>query len=257
MNFRLRAFLVHLGSSATVLSLILGVLYFGWYQWPGWYVTGVTSVMAILIGVDVTLGPLVTLLIANPGKPRRELARDIGVVVTVQLIALVYGTTALWSGRPLYYVFWVNGMKVLSASEIHSKEAAVARQKNPQLAPYWYSTPRWVWAPLPVKLDGRPGSAGGESLSEAQLRVLSNIVPQPGQFKPLSQAGDELRARLRKVDQISIFSPEERTLLKQRLAQHGLPADTPNTMFLAGYGRPLLAVFDPATLRVEALIPAT
>src|SRR6185437_11199982 len=117
MSFRLKAFLVHICSSAIVLSAILGALYFGWYRWPGWYVTGVMTVMAILIGVDLTLGPLVTFLIANPRKPRRELVRDVGVVVTVQLIALIYGASALWIGRPMYYVFWVNGFKVVAASE--------------------------------------------------------------------------------------------------------------------------------------------
>ena len=35
-------------------------------------------------GFDVVLGPLLTLVIANPAKPRRELVRDIAIIVCVQ-----------------------------------------------------------------------------------------------------------------------------------------------------------------------------
>jgi hypothetical protein len=255
MSFRLKAFLVHIGSSATVLTLILGALYLGWYRWPGWYVTGVITVMAILVGVDLTLGPLITLLIADRKKPRREFVRDVGVVVAVQLIALIYGASALWIGRPLYYVFWVNGFKVVAASELPAKDRVLARKENPEFAPHWYSTPRWAWAPRPVAHDAI--SPKDASAAEKEIRVLASIIPMPQAFRPLSQAGDDLRSHLRKVDQISIFSLEERRVLKQRLVQRGLTSDTPDATFVIGYGRPLLAVFDPTTLTLKALIPAT
>jgi hypothetical protein len=105
MRFRLKAFSLHLLSSATVLTLILGALYFGWYRWPGWYLTDVTRVILVMVGVDVVLGPTLTLIIANQKKSRRELTRDIGIIVAVQLCALTYGSVSLWNGRPLYYAF--------------------------------------------------------------------------------------------------------------------------------------------------------
>ena len=126
MKFRLKCFGFHLLGSACMLTLLLGGLYYGWYQWPGWYLTGVFHVTAILGGVDVTLGPLVTLLIANPKKPRRELARDISIVAAVQLIALVYGAGVLWHGRPLYYTFTVNRLVYVQAWEIPADEMALA-----------------------------------------------------------------------------------------------------------------------------------
>ena len=71
MHFRLKLFSLHLLSSATVLTLILGCLYFGWYRWPGWYLTDVTRVVLVMICVDVLLGPTLTLIIANQKKSRR------------------------------------------------------------------------------------------------------------------------------------------------------------------------------------------
>src|SRR6202042_225449 len=97
MHFPLKAFALHLLSSATVLTLILGSLYFGWYRWPGWYLTDVTTVVLVMVCVDVALGPTLTLIIANRSKERHVLARDIGIIVAVQLCALAYGSVSLWN----------------------------------------------------------------------------------------------------------------------------------------------------------------
>ncbi len=91
MAFRLRAFGIHLLISAGVLTFVLGALYLGWYRWPGWYVAGVSGVVGTLVCVDLTIGPLFTLIVAQSTKPRRELARDITIIAAVQVAALIYG----------------------------------------------------------------------------------------------------------------------------------------------------------------------
>src|SRR5271156_1077524 len=115
MRFRLKALGLHLSASASALSLILGSLYLGWYYWPGWLLTDVTHVIVVMIGVDVVVGPLLTFVIAHPGKPRRELVRDVSIIVAVQLCALVYGTTSLWKGRPLYYAYSESVLQLVQA----------------------------------------------------------------------------------------------------------------------------------------------
>jgi hypothetical protein len=105
MKFRLAALGLHLLGSCVALTLILGGLYLGWYRWPGWYLADAVQVTTVLAGVDLVAGPLLTFIIASAVKPRRVLIRDIAVIVTVQLIALAYGTVSLWHGRPLYYAF--------------------------------------------------------------------------------------------------------------------------------------------------------
>src|SRR5450755_914411 len=99
MKFRLRAFGLHLAGSCCVLALVLGSFYLGWYRWPGWYLSGVLSVVAVMCVVDLALGPILTMIVANPDKARRTLARDITIIVAVQAAALVYGTITLWLGR--------------------------------------------------------------------------------------------------------------------------------------------------------------
>jgi len=142
MRSRLKAFGLHLLGSATVLALVLGALWLGWYRWPGWYLSSVLHVVGIVVMVDLVMGPTLTLIVANPGKLRRIFARDVAVIVSVQLAALVYGTVTLWSGRPLYYAFSENSLDCVQASDIDVSEAAVALRQNPTLAPHWYSLPR-------------------------------------------------------------------------------------------------------------------
>src|SRR5215469_14171687 len=131
MKFRLTAFGLHLLGSAIALTLVLGALYLGWYRWPGWYLSSVLHVVGVVVLVDLALGPTLTLIIASPGKPRRALARDIGVIVTVQIVALGYGAATLWQGRPLYYVFSVSSLDMVQASDIDAQERRLARQQNP------------------------------------------------------------------------------------------------------------------------------
>jgi hypothetical protein len=249
MKFRVKAFALHLLSSAAVLSLILGALYLGWYRWPGWYLTGLPHVAAMMVGVDVALGPLLTMVIANPSKPRRELARDVGIIVLVQLVALIYGTSTLWSGRPLYYTFSVDRLEFVQASDLDKSQIELAQQSNPALAPHWYSLPRWIWAPLPDDEKLR-SSIVGSAISGGP-----DVIQMPRFFKPWSDGLPQLRKHLKKAAQFNgLFTKPEIKVLEERLRQLGLPPEWSNTLFIVGRGRPLLAVFDGPASHVIAIV---
>jgi hypothetical protein len=248
MKFRLKAFGWHLLGSSMALSIVLGGLYLGWYRWPGWYLTGVVHVASIFGSVDLTLGPLVTLLIANPKKPRGQLARDIAIIATIQLCALVYGAATLWSGRPLYYTFSADRLETVHGADVPSAERELARSQNPQFAPYWYSLPRWVWAKMPED------EATRNKIITSAVAGGDDVIDMPRYFKPWEQASSERSKQLKRVDELLIFTKPERKILKERMTALGLPADQPIGMYLIGSDRPLLAVFDPAGAQIKALI---
>src|SRR5579863_9833836 len=177
MHFRLKLFSLHLLSSASVLTLILGCLYFGWYRWPGWYLTDVTRVVLVMVCVDVVLGPTLTLIIANQAKARRVLVRDIAIIVAVQLCALLYGSVQLWNGRPLYYAFSENVLQLVQAYDIDANEAKLGRQQNPEFAPHWYSLPRWIWAPLPQDAGTR------KQIVTAAIAGNNDVISMPRYYK--------------------------------------------------------------------------
>jgi hypothetical protein len=250
MRFRLKAFGLHLLASATALSLILGSLYFGWYRWPGWYLADAVHVVLVMIGVDVVLGPLLTLIIARSTKPRRELARDIAMIVVVQLCALGYGTVSLWNGRPLYFAFSENILQMVQAYDIEPGEAALGRQKNPELAPHWYSLPRWIWAPLPMDADE------SRKIVTSAITGGDDVISMPRYFKRWEQGVPDLRKQLKKVDDVAYFSKRQKEALKERMRAAGLATDQLDTMVLTGRGHPLLAVLDPNSAKITAIYQA-
>ena len=127
MRFRLKAFGLHLLGSACALSLVLGGLYFGWYRWPGWYLTGVLHVLLIVCGRRSRARADADVDHRQPHKPRRELARDIAMIVAVQLVALTYGAATLWHGRPLYYTFSADRLEMVQASDIDARRRSRLR----------------------------------------------------------------------------------------------------------------------------------
>jgi hypothetical protein len=248
MRFRLTAFSVHLLSSACVLTVVLGGLYLGWYFWPGWWLVRVRTVAGIAVLVDVVLGPTLTLLIANPKKPRRELTRDIGIIVAVQLCALVYGAFTLWHGRPLYYTFSSDRLEVIQASDIKPEDAALGRQLNPALAPHWYSRPRWIYAPLPDD----PKVA--EKIMTTAIFGAGDVVDMPRYFKPWEQGAAELRRQLKPVSELKALSAPEKARAQSLLQARGLRAAEPNAIVMFGDACRLVAVLDPATLRLVTFL---
>jgi len=251
MKFRLTAFGLHLLGSATALTLILGALYLGWYHWPGWYLSEAVHVILLMVGVDVVLGPLLTLIVANSKKSMRVLGRDIGIIVTVQLVALLYGTMVLWSGRPLYYAFSVDCLEVVQASDIDADARKASEQQKLALAPHWYSLPRWIWAPLPQDPEEAQKIVG------SALGGGTDVIGLPQYYKPWDLGLKDLHAQLKKVDEIRYFSPKQKKALKERMQASGLAVDQPDAIALMGRGPSLLAVIDPASLRIKAIIKAT
>jgi hypothetical protein len=248
MRFRLTAFGLHLLGSFSALTLVLGGMYLGWYRWPGWYLSSVAHIVGIVVMVDLVLGPTLTLVVANANKPRRALTRDIGIIVTIQLTALVYGAVTLWLGRPLYYAFSTDCLQLVQASDFHRDEIAKGRKQNAGLAPYWYSLPRWVWAPLPKD------SATAAKIVRSALSGGQDVIQMPRYFKPWTDGLPSLRDQLKAVDDIRYLSTPEKQTVKAQMTREGFTPDAANAIIFWGGSRRLIAVLDPATLQIKALL---
>ena len=147
MKFRmqraLRAAALHLGGSLLVAALA-GALVFGlWYPYPYRELAGGRELFLLIVVVDVVCGPLLTLVLYNPAKPRAELWRDLGLVVLIQLAALGYGLHVVWQARPVYLVQEVDRFKVIGLPALEAAEVA----KLPDAL-----QPRWMGGPLTVAI---------------------------------------------------------------------------------------------------------
>jgi hypothetical protein len=248
MRFRLKASGLHLLASTTLLTLVLGGLYAGWYRYPGWYLTGAAHIVVLVAAVDLALGPTLTLIVAHPHKPRRVLARDIAVIATVQAIALVYGAFTLWYARPLYYAFSVDRLELVQASDLHTDKSGGAREGHGEFAPHWYSRPRWIWAPLPEDPDE------ARKIVESAVFGQEDVVQMPRYFRAWDRGLPELRKQLRALDEWQYFSRTEKQTMRTRLTKLGIAVDRRNTLILWGGTRRVLVAFDSATLHMRAVL---
>lgn len=108
-NFRWKAFAVHLAISLAVLAVLLWILFRYWFPDYLFDTDGGWQALRVIAGVDVVLGPLLTLIVANAAKPRQELRRDFAIIGLIQVAALSLGTWLAWDNRP-YALLWYDGM---------------------------------------------------------------------------------------------------------------------------------------------------
>lgn len=131
----------HFGGSL-LAALIIGALVFGvWFPHPFRELAGGTELFFLIMAVDIVCGPLLTLVLFNPAKPKRELVTDLSLVVFVQLAALAYGVWTLHIARPLYLVHEVDRFKVIALADVDVAEL----DKLPEpLRPKFFKGPQTV-----------------------------------------------------------------------------------------------------------------
>ncbi|MEH6626452.1 MAG: hypothetical protein V7739_08405 [Motiliproteus sp.] len=100
---KFKAFLLHFSLSLSIFCAVTLLVALIWY--PSIYLetSGVWKAMQMVALVDVGLGPLMTLILFKKNKP--GLKFDLSVVAIVQVIALCYGVSVLYSQKPVLTVF--------------------------------------------------------------------------------------------------------------------------------------------------------
>ena len=94
---------IHLGLSACAVGLLATLMFLWWYPPPFFMFDGGWQVLRLIILVDVVLGPLLTLIVFDRAK--KELKRDLGLIVVLQLAAFAYGAWIMHSHRPAFMVY--------------------------------------------------------------------------------------------------------------------------------------------------------
>ncbi|MDO9404071.1 MAG: TfpX/TfpZ family type IV pilin accessory protein [Polaromonas sp.] len=117
---------IHLAISLAI-ALLAALLVFGvWYPYPYRDISGGRNLFLLVVGVDVVMGPLLTLAVFNRKKPIKELRRDIAMVGVLQLAALVYGLWTVAVARPVHLVYEIDRFRVVHAIDVPDELVASA-----------------------------------------------------------------------------------------------------------------------------------
>ncbi|MCP3689639.1 MAG: hypothetical protein GY784_14625 [Gammaproteobacteria bacterium] len=101
---RFQAFAIHILLSSAILGAFLAVVFFIWYPQPFFVVEGLMQIVWVLVGVDIVLGPTLTLVVFKSGKP--GLKRDLSIIAVIQIIGFIYGAHTFFVERPAFAVMY-------------------------------------------------------------------------------------------------------------------------------------------------------
>ena len=125
-SLRFRATVIHLIGSAFVAVLAWWLVSVVWYPDPLTELAGGSALFLILVTVDVVIGPALTAVVADARKGRRELVRDLSVILLLQLSAFAYGMYSMAAARPVALAFEIDLFRVVTAAEVNTQTLAQA-----------------------------------------------------------------------------------------------------------------------------------
>ena len=209
LRYALRHALVSLLVAGLSALFVFGLL----YPPPTSAMLGVGSIFLLLLGVDVVCGPLLTLLLANPAKPRRERWLDFSLVGLVQLAALLYGLHSVWVARPVVLAFETDRLVIASANEVQTETLSQAPAELQSLP--------W-WGVLQV---GTRKAKDSNEFFESMNLGLGGISPamRPHWWLPWDSAQAGIQERAKPVAELLARRPQAASVLQAAMAETGLP----------------------------------
>jgi len=204
---------LHLVISLFIATLSGSLIYFVWYPPPYFQVAGGNTLMLLIMGVDVVIGPLLTLTIFKAGK--KGLRFDLVVIAVLQTCAFLYGLHVIAVARPVFVVAEVDRFVLVAANDLDDKDLSQASQQE-------FATRSWTGPRLVGVVPPKEGSEGFASIMSALAG--KDVEKFPKYYVPYEQVSEALLARSKPLTEIMKKSPQDAHLVERFLAAHGADA---------------------------------
>lgn len=237
---KLLAFAIHLGLGLIVVASFLYYIWFVAYTPPIIDLEGGGDIILLLLAVDVTLGPILTLILYRKGKPGMKL--DIAVVLTVQIAAFALGAWTLYSQRPLYLAFVAEHFRVIPASGIDLDELT-----DEALAPSPFGGPRTIYVERPK----------GEMAQKIMFEALDggrDLHEYPQFYRPYNDNLEKIRASAWTLERLRNERPSAVTPIEQRLAELNITESDTLIAPVIGFQKEAAILLDRESGRLLAFV---
>lgn len=209
-----KAALVHLGLSLVVAGLTAAVMFGRWFPFPYSDLAGGQHLFWIVVGVDVVCGPLLTSVLFNPVKSRRELTLDLSLVALLQLAALLYGLHSVSLARPVVVAFETDRLVTVSAAQISPADL-------PQASPEFRSL-SWTG---PVLVSTRAPKDGAETLKSIDLS-MRGVEPsaRPSWWQSYEKSRPLVQQRMKNLASLRARLPaDKQAIIDEAVKKTSLP----------------------------------
>ena len=200
---RTQAFVLHLTGSVLIASAAAFLVFLLWYPWPLTMATGAAGIFLMLLVVDVITGPCLTFIVFNRAK--KELKRDLIIVVLLQLSALAYGINAVFVARPVFYVFTGDHFELTYANELNEDRLANARFEQFKTLPLF--GPKAIGASLPEDAKNE------RIFARAMLTRSLPILPQ--YYRPYGELLQQVQESIQALSELPPQNPGKPSEIKK------------------------------------------
>jgi hypothetical protein len=197
---------VHFAVTMLLAAIAAALIFLVWFPDPFQTIVGGTGLFLLVVGCDLALGPLLSLVIYDSRKSRRELFTDYAVVGAVQIAALVYGVFVVAGTRPVYLAFNKDRFEVVTARDIRADELAAARV--PAYASLSWTGPKLVAVSVP---DADRNDALFQSLAGNEEHQ------RPKFFSPFESGLEAIRQRAKPLAELESRQPESKAAISEFL----------------------------------------
>ena len=242
---RWRASALHLGISAAIGAAVVTLMLMLWYPQPYLAAMGGDTLILLLIGVDVVIGPLITLIVFNPKK--KSLRFDLAVIAILQLSALVYGCHVIFEARPVYTVFVVDRFEAVAANAVDVESLTKAHAAEFRTLPL--TGPKIIAARQPDDPQRQADIVLSAMNGGPDLANLADLYVPYAQFRQDAARSAQPLADLTKRQ------PQEVASIRAFVATSGHAENTLGFVPLKARNRDMAVVVDAKTGEVIGIVP--
>jgi hypothetical protein len=239
---RWKAGLTHFGISLAVAGLVFVAVRYLWYPGPLFEIAGGLELLLIIISVDVTVGPFITLIVFKPGK--WGLGFDLTVIGILQSAALVYGLYSIAESRPVYITFVKDRFEMVRAGELEDVDIDKAK-------PPFNSTSLFGYRLAGAKIPKDPTEQW--KLMDSAILGGKDIQYFPRFYVDYAEVAPDAARRAAPMDKLRSLNPERAAEVDAFVRADG-PEDKLGFLPMRAGKRDMTVVVDKATGRVLALL---
>lgn len=241
---RWQASALHLALSAAIAVLVVTLMLLLWYPQQYFAAMGGDTLILILIGVDVVVGPLITLIIFDPKK--KGLRFDLAVIAALQLAALAYGVSVMFAARPAYNVFVVDRFEVIAANAVDAESLAKAGAE--------YRT-------LPLtgpKIIATRQPDDAKRLADIVLSAMSggpDLANLPELYVPYAQFRQDAAKSARPLADLAQRQPQEAAAIRSFVAASGRAEATMGFLPMKARNQDMAVIVDNKSGEIVGILP--
>lgn len=199
MTKRIKFFFVYSVITLLIFLFLFGLVFFIWYTYPLAKALGVTQVFLMILITGVIIGPVLGSVVYKENK--KNIKFDLGVIISLQIIALIYGIYSIEKTRPAWLVYYTNGFELIQKNAIDNTHIEQALRE--------YQKPSWLKPQFVAIQAAENIGQHNNDLFEEVLGGIS-LAQKPERYLDINQVRSQIRQQVRTLSELKKYNEESK-----------------------------------------------